>query len=83
MIRVMAILNGQTRIVGHIRTMAGELLDFTEVIDSDACRIHFGAYQSQADIVIPSMDDVFGKVGYTGADQWRIWRHFAHHAARM
>ena len=83
MIKVKALPKGQTRMVGFIRTQAGEMLGFTEIIDSDARRLAFNAYTGFADIEIPSFDDIFGKIGYTGADQWRVYRHFAHHAARM
>jgi len=83
MVKVKALRNGQTRLVGQIRTMAGECIGFTEVLSADACRIAFGAYADSADIVIPSFDDIFGKLGYSGSDQWRVYYHFAHHIARM
>ena len=83
MIKVRALKDGKTRMVGHIKTQSGELLDFTEVIDSDACRIAFNACRDDADIIIPSYDDIFGLIGYSGPCQWRVYRHFAHHAARM
>lgn len=83
MIKVHALTTGQTRITGTIRTMSGESLAFCEVIADDASRVAFNLHEAHATVTVPAMDDIFGKLGYTGADQWRVYRHFCHHAARF
>ena len=80
---VKALPKGKTLLTGVIKTQAGELLPYAETLAPDASRLAFLFIQEIAHIPIPAFDDVFGKLGYSGPNQWRVYRHFAHHAARM
>ena len=84
MLKARAINNLKSQISGKIKTLSGESLDYCEVI-SDGIRVSVNYYDasSNEDISIKDYDDIFGKIGYTGSEQWRIWRHYIHHIVRF
>ena len=84
MLKARSIGKLKTQISGKIKTLAGEFLDYCEVVQ-DGVRISCNYYDSSSnfDVQIKDFDEIFGKIGYSGSEQWRIWRHYVHHAARF